>query len=185
MKLGILLFLVLGLFSCFAKGDKNGVASPEPYDRAWWLRPEFAPIDTHIRGIPVKHLDSSWSLASEISKEAISENVLYENGLDLVEELKLSFSILGDFNNDGVEDLALIGLYENSNGKRGTFLLVLSREKSGKWKKSFLETRGRFAAFTEKEQIIVFFCMGCDFGAYLLWDKEKGEYVLKTLQYGE
>ncbi len=179
--------MLISAFGCSFDDNKRAIkfAPPESEEHAWWLRPEFAPVDTHIRGIPVKELDSSWSLASEISKEAICEDAVYENGLDLIEELQLSFSVLGDFNHDGVEDLALIGLYENNNGKRGTFLLVLSREKSGKWKKSFLETRGRFAVLSKKEQIIVSFCLGCDFGAYLLWDKEKGEYVLKTFQYGE
>lgn len=182
----IFLFLVLGVCSCSVKTNNfvKTRVSPEPSNYAWWLRIEFSPVHKEIRGIPVHQLDPSWHLASELVKEAIPHQLLFENGSDIMKDLKLSFSRLGDFNDDDTEDLALIGVYEDKARQRGSFILILSKNKSGTWDKSFIEVLGdpKFAALSENAPIEIWFCMECDFGVYLLWDRENRKYVLKSFE---
>lgn len=160
--------------------------SPEPANYAWWLRTEFSPVHKKIRGIPVHQLDPSWHLASELVKEAIPNELLFEYGSDLMKESELTFSRFGDFNGDGIEDLAFIGVYEDKTRKRGSFILILSKNKAGKWYKSFMEILGdpKFAALSENDPMIIWFCMECDFGVYLLWNKENKHYQLQTIETG-
>lgn len=160
--------------------------SPEPANYAWWLRTEFTPVHKEIRGIPVHQLHPDWYLASELVKEAIPHELLFENESDTMKENRLSFSRLGDFNEDNTEDLALIGVYEDKSRQRGSFILILSKNKSGRWDKSFIKVLGdpKFAAISEDDPISIWFCMYCDFGVYLLWDKENSNYLLKTIETG-
>ncbi|MBI4738103.1 hypothetical protein HY772_00805, partial [Candidatus Woesearchaeota archaeon] len=175
-----------GLCGCSTITAKHAgtIVSPEPENYAWWLRTEFVPVHKQIRGIPLQQLDSSWTLASELTKEAIPKELLYENGSDIMKENGVSFTRSDDLNHDGVDDLALIGVYQDEAGKRGSFILILTKDQTGNWGESFLEKLGKptFAALSKKDPMEIWFCMYCDFGVDVLWDKEKGKYVLKSFQ---
>ena len=175
--------LVIGLCSCsVARTNPARIEIPqEQANYSWWLGIDFFPVHEQIRGIPVSQLDASWHLASELTKEVIPSGILYESGSDIMKEAELSFSRSGDFNNDGVEDLVLVGIYQDKAEKRGTFILILTKDRAGKWQKTFLEQLGRltFAALSQTDPMEIWFCVGCEFGAYLLWDKEKGQYLLE------
>jgi hypothetical protein len=180
-----LLFLLM-LLSCSTAANKQLITrvSPEPKDYAWWLRIEFVPVHNEIRGVPVHQIDPSWRLASELRKEAIPPELLLERGTDIMQESGLYFSLQGDFNNDGIEDLVLVGVYENKSNERGSFVLILSRNDERKWRKSFLGYLGKpgFAALDNKTgSVRVWFCMECDYGASLVWDKETKKYLLRPL----
>jgi hypothetical protein len=185
MRLETLLpvFLLIGLWGCSIAGNNyvKAVVPPEPKDHAWWVRIEFLPVHKQIRGIPVQQLDSSWHLASELTKEAIPKEVLYETGADIMRESEMSFSRSGDFNHDGAEDLALIGVYQDKAGKRGSFILILTKDQAGNWQKSFLRYLGKpaFAALSKNDPMEIWFCMMCDQGVHLIWEKLKGEYTIK------
>ncbi len=180
------ILLIIGLCGCSTANNNyvKTVASPEPKNHAWWLRTEFFPVNKQIRGIPVRQLNPSWCLASELTEEAIPKEVLYETGSDIIKESGLSFARSGDFNHDGAEDLALIGVYQDKEGKRGSFVLILTMDPSGRGQKSFLKQLGKpaFAALSNNDPMEVFFCMECDHGVYLLWDKAKGEYIIKPFE---
>lgn len=172
------------LLSCSTATNKQLITrvSPEPKDYAWWLRIEFVPVHKEIRGVPVRQIDPSWRLASELRKEAIPPELLLEWGTDIMQESGLYFSLHGDFNHDGIEDLVLVGVYENKSNERGSFVLILSRDDERRWHKSFLEYLGKpgFAALDNKgNPIRVWFCMECDYGASLVWDKGTKQYLLR------
>lgn len=181
--------LLIGLCGCSDITTKHAgaIISPEPKNYAWWLRTEFVPVHEQIRGIPLQQLDSSWRLASELTKEAIPRELLYEAGSDIMKESEVSFFRSDDLNHDGVEDLAIIGVFQDEAGKRGSFILILTKDQTGNWHKSFLENLGKptFAALSQKDPMEIWFCMDCDFGVEVLWDKEKGEYALKSFQDAE
>jgi len=184
MKYWYPLFCFIVIIGCSIATDKQIVTrvSPGPKYVAWWSRIEFAPVHKEIRGVPVHQLDSSWRLASELCKEAIPSELLLEWGTDIMQESDSSFFLYGDFNKDGVEDLALVGVYENKSGERGSFVLILSKDNQGRWHKSFLEYLGKpgFTALSKKnDSIEVWFCLECDFGALLIWDTETRKYLLK------
>ncbi len=152
---------------------------PEPYEHAWWLRIEFEPTGRVIRGIPIEEIDPSWTRASELRKEAIPKDILSEGGTDNMAASGLVFARYGDFDKNGIEDLALVGVFEHRSGERGTFLLVLTRE-GGVWRRVFLEAhqgRAGFLALSEKsENIQVWTCMHCDAVGILIWDEKGGQY---------
>jgi len=178
-----LLFLLV-LLGCSPATNKQIImrVSPEPKDHAWWLRTEFVPVHKEIRGVPLSQIDPTWRLASELRKEAIPPELLLEWGTDIMQESGLSFFLYGDFNKDGVEDLALVGVYENKSRERGSFILILSKDDQGKWRKSFLRYLGEpsFTALSKKnDSLEVWFCLECDFGVSLIWDTEANKYVLK------
>jgi hypothetical protein len=184
-----LLFFIV-ILGCSMATDKQIVTrvSPGPKHVAWWNRIEFAPVHKEIRGVPVRELDSSWRLASELRKEAIPSELLFEWGTDIMQESGLSFSHHGDFNNDGVEDLVLVGVYQNKSNERGSFVLILSKDHKGRWQKSFLEYLGKpgFTALDNKAgQVRVWFCMECDYGVSLIWDTEAKKYLLKPFEFGD
>ena len=183
----IIFLMVLYGFSTAPCSHVKIKVSPEPKNYAWWLRTEFIPVDKEVRGIPVEQLDSSWRLASELTMDAIPKKLRCEDGCDLMKESGLSFSRSGDFNHDGTADLALIGVYEDKTFNRGSFILILSKDRKGKWKKSFLERLDRptFAALSQNEPMEIWFCMECDFGALLLWDKDEKKYIVKPIILGE
>jgi hypothetical protein len=179
-----LLLLFLWEYPAYPSGIVNAIVSPEPKNFAWWLRTEFIPVHREIRGIPVQQLDPSWHLVSELSKEAIPKELLYQGGTDIMKASRLSFSRSGDFNHDGAEDWAIIGVYQDNKEKRGSFILILTKGQDGKLQKSFLHHLGKpaFAALSEKDPMEVLFCMDCNYGVYLLWDKGKREYKIEPFQ---
>jgi hypothetical protein len=74
---------------------------------------------------------------------------------------RLSLSRFRDFNHDGVEDLAVIGVYQDKEEKRGSFILILTKGPDGKLHKPFLEQLGKpsFAALSEKDPMEVYKCL--------------------------
>jgi hypothetical protein len=188
MKYWIHLLFLLMLLGCSTATNKQLITrvSPEPKDHAWWLRIEFVPVHNEIRGVPLHQIDPSWRLASELREEAIPPELLLERGTDIMQESGLYFSLHGDFNNDGIEDLVLVGVYENKSNERGSFVLILSRDDERKWRKSFLQYLGKpgFTALDNKTgSIRVWFCMECDYGASLVWDKKTKKYLLRPLRF--
>ena len=176
-----LLFFFLLENSAFPSSIVKTVVSPEPKNYAWWLRTEFIPVDKEIRGIPVQQLEPSWHLVSELSKDAIPKELVYKGGIDLMKASRLSFLRSGDFNRDGAEDLAIIGVYQDKEEIRGSFILILTKGKGGKFQKAFLERLGKpaFAALSENDPMEVWYCMDCNYGVSLLWDNVKGEYKIE------
>jgi len=154
----------------------------EPAGKEWWQRSEFLAAGSVIREIPAHQIDSTWHYASEFVKNAIPSELLYNNGKDIMDEAGITFSRYGDFNSDGAEDLALVGIYEDCNLQAGSFFLILTRNKSGKWHVSFLKLLGepKFAAISAKGAVEVKFCIKCEGGARLQWNSQTREYTLKT-----
>ena len=152
-----------------------------PVEAAWWVTIEFKPIDTSIRGIPVDAIDPTWRLASELKKDFIPRELLYEPGFDLMEEYDHHFSIAGDFNKDGRTDVALVGVHETIDGERGMFFLILTQNYSGSWEKAFLAQGVRSSGFSaltwRKGCIEVWGCMECDGVSFLRWSPKLKEYI--------
>lgn len=154
----------------------------EPNNYAWWLRAQFRPIEREIRGIPVTGLDPSWQFASELRKDLLVKEVLGEDGSAQMENYGLHFIRSGDFNKDGVEDLALVGVYQDRTGTRGNFLVVLTKADTGGWRKVFLKSWPGKASFLalglNGNKLPLWSCMGCDMPQELVWDEKAKIYAL-------
>ncbi|GEM_PF-3997931 len=98
------------------------------------------------------------------------------------------FSIRGDFNNDGLPDVAIVGVYESKASERGNFIMILTQEPSGGWRKSFLEygsEKPAFAALRMRDDILEYWtCMGCDAVSFLRWSGRLKEYIWIPSQAG-
>ena len=148
---------------------------------AWWLTEEYAATETEIESIPVGQLDKEWVRASVLSKKRLSpegQNYLKER---LMGKQDVYFALRSDFNKDGVEDKALVGVYETKEGEKGRFLLILSRPKDGKWKQDYLEvdrSKPGFSALLYREGKLSWIdCFECDGFPDVIW--EKNHYELK------
>jgi hypothetical protein len=175
----VVVFLAVFLSACTAR-QATEIDRSEAPDIPWWTKLDFTPKDSAIRGVPVEKLDPSWHRASELKKPEVPQKALY-NGVDMMDEEDVHFSIEEDFNQDGILDLATAGVYEAKTGTRGNFVLILTKEPSGGWRTVFLdfgaETAG-FLALRWRDGILeVWPCMECDAVNLLRWSARFKEYI--------
>lgn len=151
---------------------------PEPKLDAWWLRARFNPMHSEVRGIPVARISRGWCKASEITRDAMPEKLLVEDGTDMMKLTGFTFSVEGDFDWSGAPQVALVGVYETCRGERGAFLLIVDK---GSQRVRFLDTRKtahQFAALkADGGTIHVTYCLECDVGAALRWNRSKKAFA--------
>jgi hypothetical protein len=153
--------------------------SPEPSNYAWWLRTEFHPFEEKVREIPIGQIRPTWCKATEFRKDLFPSNL----ASDLDHSGGLSFSVDGFFDGSKTKQTALLGVYESCTGERGTFLLVLARQRSGQPTIRFIHempSEHQFAVLgpIRNSTISVFHCMECDLVTQFKWDKSKGRFVM-------
>jgi hypothetical protein len=173
--------LLLAACASYVARDPTFRLAAQQHGEAWWLRAEFEPTGSAIRGIPIAALDASWAAASELTPAAIPPDVLFPGGLDEMAENQLAFARLGDFDGDGTEDLALVGVFRNKADERGIFLLVLSKTADGRWRKAHLDANvthpGFVALAVTARGLLAWDCMYCDSAcAVLVWDAVQARY---------
>lgn len=171
---------LLALFFATAAHAQSFV-TVKPGKEAWWLRAEFRPLHTEVRGIPAKSIRAGWCKATELSRELLPRALLIEDGKDLMKEYGLSFSVEGAFDGTGTKQIALVGVYETCRGRRGHFLLIVD---SGTRKVRFLDTlatRHAFAAIGAEDDgtIHILYCMECDISAAVKWDRKRKRFVIR------
>lgn len=151
--------------------------APEPKSYAWWLRAEFHPFETAVRGIPVSAIQKSWCKATEFRSELFppeAQSSLKSSG-------DLRFAVDGSFDGSKSRQTALIGAYQTCTGKRGSFLLVFARRPNKPPTLRFVHAMpdqpfGMVAALPDGT-IQVFHCMECDLATKFRWDKAKARFV--------
>ncbi len=141
---------------------------------AWWVTFTFPPTQTVIESIPIKTIDKQWDKASLLTKTDIPHSGVK----DLLGNQ--SFSLAGDFNRDGKNDKAMVGVYKDSAGKAGKFILILTETKPGKWAKAFVAKSGNSPGFSvlrmEGKDVSWEQCLSCGGIAYVVY--ENGAYQL-------
>ena len=152
---------------------------PEPAMEAWWLRAEFHPMHTEVRGIPVAQIRRNWCKATEYSRDLFPRELLIENGTDLMAQGELSFAVEGFFDRSRTKQVALVGVYQTCGGEKGSFLLILDE---GSKKVRFVDTvpgRTQFAALgaSRGSSIVLFHCMECDNASTLRWDRARKKFA--------
>jgi hypothetical protein len=177
-KLALLTSLVqwVGATVGHAQSDFVKIA-PEPKSYTWWLRVEFRPFETEVRGIPVGAIRKSWCKATEFRKDLFPA----EERPDLEHSDGLVFSMDGSFDGSKTRQTALVGVYETCAGARGSFLLVLAHPPGMPTKIMYLyempdEQFGMLGALPDKT-IQVFHCLECDLATQFRWDKSRRRFV--------
>ncbi len=179
--LGVMLFICL-VPSFSHSSDLKAYVSPEPKRDSWWLRITFEPAHKELYGILIRKIDPTWLFASQLQKEAIPHDVLFEDGQDSMARRGMNFMQKGDFNNDGIEEIALVGVFQNTKHQYGNFFLILTKKKDGSWKKEFLRSwigqSGFLGLSGNGHGVTLSFCMDCGGFSEIRWDKNLKSYIL-------
>jgi hypothetical protein len=151
------------------------VVSPVPGYQAWWLRTEFRPFGTEVRGIPVGQIRSTWCKATEFRRE------LFPKELD-ADIADASFTVDGNFDRSGMAQSALVGVYETCAGERGSFLLVLASPSNATPVVRFVHEWPGDRQFTvisrrRDNSIEVSHCMDCDDLSTLKWSRSQRRFT--------
>jgi TPR repeat protein len=152
-----------------------------PTAYAWWLRLDIVPFADAIEGIPVGDISPDWRKAT-VPTRADLESVLTATELEDMGDY--GFASRADFDEDGIEDLALTGAYERKDSSQGLFLLILSKA-AGTWSSVFLDESpqrspsdpsGLLVVHGEKGQLRVTSCFECGGGGTVRWNRWGKEY---------
>lgn len=179
MKRILLAAALLAVLPGWGSAASNDFVSirPEPTYYARWLRADFHPFATQVRGIPVKQLRASWCKANEFRKELFPPDL----AADFEHTGGLAFSVDGSFDSSKVPQTALIGVYETCSGQRGSFLLILARPPGKpatiRFVHEFRELQFGILAMRSAATINVFHCMECDHLDRFEWSKTKKQFV--------
>jgi|EndMetStandDraft_2_1072991.scaffolds.fasta_scaffold166516_2 hypothetical protein len=154
-------------------------ATVKPGTEAWWLRTSFNPMHTEVRGIPVAQIRKGWCKATEYTLDLMPKKEMAEEGSDkMMQEVGLSFAVVGNFDRSKTKQIALVGVYQTCGGQKGSFLLVIDE---GTNKVRFVDAQPsetQFAAIgADKGAITVMYCLECDNGATLRWNAAKKAFA--------
>jgi hypothetical protein len=159
-----------------AQSNSFVTIASEPTFYAWWLRAQFHPFETQVRGIPVGRLRAGWCKATEFRKDLFPPELASD-----IETNKVSFSVDGDFDGSKVGQTALIGAYETCRGEHGSFLLVLARPRGkppvARFVHAFQQLQFGVVVAAGDSTIEVFHCMECDHATRFKWDRVKKRFV--------
>jgi hypothetical protein len=177
---GILLAIFLAIVPAIVSAQEKPflTTAPMPDYYAWWLRTEYHPFGTDVRGIPVARIRADWCKANEFREDLFPpDDAAYFKGSGL------SFAVEGFFDGSTTKQTALVGVYESCKGQRGAFLLVLAWPKDKPPMIKFVreipgEREFAMVATMNASTIALFHCMECDHVSKFKWNKTKGRFVL-------
>lgn len=132
-------------------------------DVAWWVSARFEATGTTIESIPVRDLDRTWVAASPLREPDLPPAAFHPG--ETLKDHDAAFQVQGDFDHDGKQDKALVGVYRTVTGATGGFLLILTRTATGRWTKAalFKNPNGGFSAITrQRGRLVWVFCFECD-----------------------
>ena len=166
--------------------DDIGFSYPPAQTKtAWWLRSRFIAKSKSVKGISAPEFNKNWVRVSELRQGVIPENLV--SGKDGELAWNPQFTAEGDFNGDGRPDQALIGVYEEQDGKTGVFLLILTPRTDGKFGQDFslsFDNPAPIDLVWDGKELKLWFCNYCDNFLSIEWNKEKGKYESKSPEFG-
>jgi hypothetical protein len=181
--LALLFLFVPGIGSAQQNAFLNVIPQPEYY--AWWLRTEYHPFGTEVRGLPVSRIRANWCKANEFRKDLFPQDLAQS-----FDGSELSFAVDGFFDGSKTKQTALTGVYETCKGERGAFLLVLALPRDKPPVVRLLreipgEHEFAMVAAVDASTVAFFHCMECDNVSKFKWDRAKKRFVLLPAEDGE
>jgi hypothetical protein len=168
---------LLGMTNTIVHSDiaVNVANQTSPVGQAWWLRTMFAPMSETVRGFRASELNPDWVRVSELRLDALPRAILE---IEMPrQDWTPSFSLEGDFNDDGVMEAAFVGVYEERTGHIGTFVAILTTANTGQRRvaacfnvSSQPEVVGLSKQAANGSGLRVFYCTNCDTGAEIVWN---------------
>ena len=158
------LLLSLALLAALVAPAAQGQTVPT---EAWFLRYTWTPNQDSIAGLPVRAINRRWHKALVLTP-ALFPAMSHDDSAEVREYV---WGVGGDLNHDGSPDSVLTGVFAGSGGP-GRFLLVLSRNPTGRWQPVFVKTTADGAGFSalsvREGQIYWMGCMSCGDQSHLL-----------------
>jgi hypothetical protein len=152
--------------------------SPTPDYYAWWLRTEYHPFGSDIRGIPAAKIRLGWCKVNELRRDMFPDDQALYFG-----DNKSPFAADGFFDGSKIKHTALVGVYQTCKGARGAFLLIVAwPEGKPPAIRHLVDLPGEreFAVVsaTEESTITLLHCLECDHTSKYKWSKSKKRFVL-------
>jgi hypothetical protein len=180
--------VLLALFFVLAMGGRVHAAAAQNFvtvdslmkdSHPWWMRAQFHPTETKVRGIPVQAIRKTWCKASEFRRELFPP--------ELQDDLKSrTFAIDGFFDGSKSRLTALVGVYETCEGYGGTFVLILGRPRQDPLKQPpptvrFISEKSTGYPFAvikagPDSSIVLDDCRFCDLDS-LKWDRSRRRFM--------
>ena len=140
------------------------VAPARAANDAWWLTAEFATEGKSVEGLPLIAFDSSWVAASALREDMFPPEAR-EKG-ESVAEHDGHLTLTMDLDGDHRPERAVVGVYHDSAGAAGRFLLILAQDRRGRLRKKALFAEPGSAGFSvlyrADATVVWSFCMECD-----------------------
>jgi hypothetical protein len=177
----LLLALLAIVWATASQAQSLVTLRPRPKNDVWWLRADFHALHREVRGIPVAKIRADWCKATEFKRALFPKELLVENGADVLAPANLSFSLEGSFDGSGTKQVALVGTYETCRGTKGRFFLILDAATN---RVRFLDAgvaKDRFSAIAPagRSGIVIMYCLECDIGSTVRWDRARKRFVLR------
>ena len=172
------IFLVAGTAIGVSQDKPFLITSPTPDYYAWWLRTEYHPFGSDIRGIPAAKIRPGWCKVNELRRDMFPDDLAVYFG-----DNKSPFAVDGFFDGSKTKHTALVGVYESCKGERGAFLLIVAWG-AGKPPliRHLVELPGerQFAVVSASDDatITLQHCLECDHVSEYKWSRSKKRFVL-------
>ena len=169
------------LFAAFATvTHAQGFYTLKSGQEAWWLRASFNPTSTEVRGIPVAQIQRNWCRATEFTPENMKDLLAMEQAGETMKEARLSFAVSGNFDRTKTKQVALVGVYQECGGTKGSFLLVIDEGTNKVRYVDAMPGEEQFAAVgAAKNDIIFTSCLECDGGVVTLrWNAKRKTFAV-------
>lgn len=137
----------------------------------WWKTFTLEPRDTELLGVPVDRVNREWVRATALESSALSAAQRAD-----VTSRNRQFVVNSDFNADGRPDRALVGVYQDKQGKRGSFVAVFTLRDDRAWQPVFSEVGDEPGHFSVLHSVPDHFsrvywdqCLDCKASAAVTW----------------
>jgi hypothetical protein len=129
---------------------------------AWWLHATFTPTETAYESLPVSDIAPDWVKIKVLSYGSLPPEA--KEDLPWMHRDGFVFRVDNYFKRKGLER-ELCGVFEDRNGRKGRFLLVLEKPAAGSWKVAFVHQEvgeAGFSVFRRKNGLYWGTCMQCE-----------------------
>jgi hypothetical protein len=153
----------------------------EPAADPWWLRAQWRPRATVVRGVPIKRLHPDWCAAEAFSRELIGESLLGPAAGNPLEGL--DFVLEGTFDGSGRPQMAFVGAYQRCAGEQGLYLAIVEPHRDRPRMRFLVEFPNPGSAFAAVGRepdgsLAVWWCAACDNGQRIAFNREaRGFFV--------
>jgi hypothetical protein len=180
----LVLCLALLALPTRAAGSDVLVISPEPATDPWWLRAQWHPRATVVRGVPIKRLHPEWCAAEAFSRESIGEALLGPAAGSPLEGL--DFIVEGNFDGSGRLQIAFVGAYKRCAGEQGLFAAIVEPDAQRPRMRFLVEVPNTAAATSALAAVgrepdgtlAVWWCIACSNGVRIEYKRDaKGFFV--------